>query len=90
MNENTLRARILEILHRVAPEAGLDEIGPNENLREALDIDSFDFLKIVVGIHEAFGVDVPESDYRRIATLKGMTEYLAQAKDSAPENRDFS
>jgi acyl carrier protein len=80
MNETELRARIFEILHRVAPEAGLEEIGPDENLREALDIDSFDFLKVVVGIHEAFGVDIPESDYRRITTLKGMMEYLAQAK----------
>lgn len=39
MNEEEVRRRIFEILHGVAPEANLDRIGPDENLREALDID---------------------------------------------------
>ena len=76
MNEEEVRRRIFEILHGVAPEANLDRIGPDENLREALDIDSFDFLKVIIALHERFGVNVPESDYRHIATLKGMTEYV--------------
>jgi acyl carrier protein len=76
MNKDTVRRQILEILHSVAPEADLDRIAPEENLREALDIDSFDFLKVIVALHDRFGVDVPESDYRQVATLKGMTEFL--------------
>ena len=47
MTENEIRDHILEILHRIAPEATLDQIDPNENLREALDIDSFDFLNLL-------------------------------------------
>ena len=78
MNPNELRSRIFELLHRVAPEADLERIGPDENIREALDIDSFDFLKVIVGIQQAFGVEIPESDYRRITTLKGLTEYLGR------------
>ena len=78
MNHDELRNRIFEILHRLAPEADLSRIGPDENIREALDIDSFDFLKLIVGLHEAFGVTVPESDYRRVSTLKGMMEYLSR------------
>jgi acyl carrier protein len=73
-----IRAQILAILHRVAPEADLGQIGPDENIREALDIDSFDFLQIVLAVHKTFGVEVPESDYGRIATLKGMAEYLQE------------
>lgn len=80
MNQDELRTRIFELLHQVAPEADLNQIGPDESIREALDIDSFDFLKVVVGIHEMFGVDIPESDYRSITTLKGITEYLVRAK----------
>ena len=79
MNQDELRKRILEILHRVAPEADLNTVAPEENLREALDIDSFDFLQVVVALNEAFGVTVPEADYRRIATLKGLMEYLAES-----------
>lgn len=78
MNQDELRSRIFELLHRIAPEADLDKIGPDENLREVLDIDSFDFLKAIVGIQEAFGVDIPESDYRRITTLQGLTEYITK------------
>ena len=82
MNQDELRKRIFEILHRVAPEADLDNVGLEENLREVLDIDSFDFLKVIVEIQEAFGVSIPESDYRRITTLKGLMEYLSRAPKS--------
>ena len=83
MNESELRQQIFEILHRVAPEANLERIDPNENLREALDIDSFDFLQIVIAFHDKFKVNIPESDYRHIATLKGLLGYLAAASKAA-------
>ena len=77
MRPDEVRTKIFELLHGIAPEADLERLGAEENLREALDIDSFDFLKLVVGLHDTFGVDVPESDYRRIATLKGLTDYVS-------------
>jgi len=83
MNPDELRTKILELLHRAAPEADLNQIDPDENIREALDIDSFDFLKLVVALHDAFGVEIPESDYRRITTLKGMMEYLDRLKSAS-------
>jgi acyl carrier protein len=76
MTENEVRERIFEILHRTAPEADLDRLDPNENLREALDIDSFDFLNVLIALNEKFGVNIPESDYRQVSTLKGMAAYL--------------
>ena len=76
MTENEIRDHIFEILHRIAPEADLHRLEPNENLREALDIDSFDLLNVLVGINEKLGVNIPEADYRQVSTLKGMTEYL--------------
>ena len=76
MNEAEIRERIFQIIHRVAPEADLNRLDPNDNLREALDIDSFDFLNVIIGFNEKFGVNVPEADYRQISTLKGMMEYL--------------
>ena len=76
MTENEIHDRIFEIVHRIAPEADLDRLDPNENLREALDIDSFDFLNVLVGLNEKLGVDIPEADYRQVSTLKGMVEYI--------------
>ena len=76
MTENEVRERIFEILHRIAPEADLNRLDPNENIREALDIDSFDFLNALVAVNEKFGVNIPESDYRQVATLNGIVAYL--------------
>jgi acyl carrier protein len=45
-------------------------------LRQALDLDSMDFLNVVVGLHEVTGVDIPEADYPRLFTLDGMAAYL--------------
>jgi acyl carrier protein len=81
MTENEVRAGVLEILHRVAPEADLDQLDANQNLREALDIDSFDFLNVVVGVSEKLGVNIPEADYRQVSTLKGMIEYVNRFRE---------
>jgi acyl carrier protein len=76
MNDNEIRQHIFEIVHRIAPEADLAGLDPNANLREALDIDSFDFLNVIVGLSETFHLNIPESDYRQVLTLKGMVDYL--------------
>jgi acyl carrier protein len=78
MTENEIRDHIFEILHRIAPEADLDRLDRNENLREALDIDSFDFLNVLVALNEKLGVNIPEADYRQVATLNGMIHYLVK------------
>jgi acyl carrier protein len=71
-----IRKSVLELIHRIAPEQDLSGINPGENLREALDIDSFDFLSLLVAIHERLGVTVPESDYSKVSTLNDMVAYL--------------
>ena len=76
MTPAAIREQICGILHRVAPEADLEHLDPSQNLREALDIDSFDFLNVVIAVHEKVGVEIPESDYRRVSTLQGMVQYL--------------
>lgn len=77
MTEHELHAIILAALKRVAPESAPEELAPAENIREALDIDSFTFLRLLVDIGEKTGVEVPESDYGRVATLGDMQRYLA-------------
>jgi acyl carrier protein len=47
------------------------------NLRDQLDLDSMDALNFVIGLHEGFGVDIPESDYAKLTTLDGIVAYLA-------------
>ncbi len=65
------------VLRQIAPEADLDDVGPDEGLREALDLDSMDFLNFVIGIHEKTGIEIPERDYPRLASVEGCVSYLS-------------
>jgi acyl carrier protein len=77
MTDEEIRARVLEVLARIAPELDPAELAPGGNLRDQLDVDSMDFLNFVIGLHQAFGVQVPETDYRKLLTLDDCVSYLA-------------
>lgn len=76
MIEAGVQSGIAQALRRIAPEADLATVGPNDDLRESLDIDSFDFLNFLMALQEKFGVDIPESDYGKVRTLNALTAYL--------------
>lgn len=77
MTEQELIAIIVAELKKVAPETDPAALAPEENLREALDIDSFSFLRVLVGIGEQTGIEIPEADYGKVGTMATMTGYLA-------------
>jgi acyl carrier protein len=65
-----------EELGNIAPEIDLKTVDAGADLREALDIDSMDFLNFVTAIHHRLGVDIPEIDYPKLVTLDGAVHYL--------------
>jgi acyl carrier protein len=75
-SSDNVRATALEVLGRIAPEADLDHLDPAGSLQEELDLDSFDFLQFVEGLHDELGVDIPERDYPKVASLDGCVAYL--------------
>jgi acyl carrier protein len=82
MNHPPILDVVRGALAGVAPEADLDALPLDANLRDELDLDSMDFLSFVVGLHKALGVEIPEADYGRLATLAGTVAYL-EAKSRA-------
>jgi acyl carrier protein len=76
MTDDEIKAIVLRAIGDIAPEADLDQIDPAVDLREQLDIDSMDGLNIMIGIHEATGVDIPEADYPQLVNLNGCVAYL--------------
>jgi acyl carrier protein len=76
MSDIDIRTAIVEELSNIAPEADLATVDPAADLREALDIDSMDFLNFVIALHRRLGVDIPEIDYPKLVTLKGAMAYL--------------
>ena len=79
MNEQQLRDTMLKALTEVAPEIDAASIDPGAVLTEQLDIESMDFLNIVVAVHENTGIEMPERDYPKLSTLDGAVAYLANA-----------
>ena len=69
---------VLRLLGEIAPEADLAGLKSDLSFRDQLDLDSMDFLNLVISLHKTFGVDIPESDYPKYATLKGCVEHLSQ------------
>ena len=69
---------IRDALATIAPEADLDDVAPDEDLAEALDLDSMDFLNFLIAIAKSTGVEIPESDYHLVRTHAGCRDYLAR------------
>jgi acyl carrier protein len=76
MNEADIRIVLQEELGNIAPEMDLQKLDPRADLREALDIDSMDFLNFVIAVHHRLGIDIPELDYPKLVTLDGAVNYL--------------
>ena len=76
MTDWELQKIIFAELQKIAPESDPAGLELNESIRAALDIDSYSFLKVLVGLNERTGIEIPESDYGQLGTLAGMLNYL--------------
>ncbi len=77
MNEVQIRDIVLDALSAIAPDADTSGLAPDKSFRDQLDyFDSMDFFNFVVGLHKAFGIDIPEADYPRLSTLDACTRYF--------------
>lgn len=78
LTREEVRAAIFGTLGAIAPEIDPASIVPDKPLREQVDLDSFDFLNVIIRLHEKLGIDIPESDYGELMTLDKATEYLTR------------
>ena len=79
MNEQEIRDRVIKALGGIVPELDSGSLKRAKSLRDQLDIDSMDFLNFLIALHQEFGVDVPEADAGKLATIDACVSYLAQA-----------
>jgi acyl carrier protein len=78
MSNDDIRDRVLTILADLAPEVDVQALKPDVRLRDQVDLDSMDFLNLLIGIDEELGVDIPEADYAKLTTLDSLYAYLGE------------
>jgi acyl carrier protein len=76
LDEASVRAAALKALLDVAPDVDAAALDPARAFRDQFDFDSMDYLNFVTALHLSLGVDIPEVDYPRLATLDGCAQYL--------------
>ena len=81
--QDELSEIVKQELNNIAPEVDLANIDPAADLREAVDIDSMDFLNLVTALHHRTGIDIPEIDHPKLVTLSGIVAYLEAKLRSA-------
>ncbi len=78
MTAEEIRQAIIDIIADLAPdeEEKLAELDDNVRIREQVDLDSMDFLDIIMELRKQYGVKVPEEDYMKLSTMQGCIDYL--------------
>jgi len=76
MNKEEIEKIIFQLLKKIAPETEPSKLSPNENIRESLGIDSYDFLQFIVALNEQLNIEIPEEDYGKISGLSSLTDYV--------------
>jgi acyl carrier protein len=78
VNEAEIRAGVLGIIKSIAPELEESELKADRPLRDQIDLDSMDWLNVLVAVHERLHVDIPEADYGKLVTLNDIIAYLGK------------
>jgi acyl carrier protein len=76
MTKEEIREEVLDILADIAPDEDLSNLDDSVSFREQMELDSMDFLDIVMELRKRHRVQVPEDDYVHLASMNSTVEYL--------------
>lgn len=76
MTKEECKKLVLDIIADIAPDEDLSAIKPDVRLRDQLQLDSMDFLDIVMELRKRHSIEVPEADYIKLASLDSSADYL--------------
>lgn len=83
MTIDEIKNVILEIIQDIDDEADFTNLNPSGPLRDQLDLDSMDFLDIVMELRKRYQIQIPEADYPELATLDSCVNYLMPRLEAA-------
>ncbi|MBE6426046.1 MAG: acyl carrier protein [Thermoguttaceae bacterium] len=77
MTKQEIREAVLEILSDIAPDEDISELKDEVSFREQMELDSMDFLDIVMELRRRYKVNIPEEEYTALNSMASTVEYLA-------------
>jgi acyl carrier protein len=78
MTPDDATAAVRAAITRSAPDVDVALLDGDVELCSELDLDSMDFLNVLIAIAERTGIEVPERDYPEVATFRGLVDYLTR------------
>ncbi|MEX0938736.1 MAG: acyl carrier protein [Pirellulales bacterium] len=76
MTTAEIKDEIRDILENIAPDEDLSDLDDEKPFREQLELDSMDFLDIVMELRKRYRIQIPEDDYMELASMKSTVRYL--------------
>jgi acyl carrier protein len=76
MTDAEIREEVLDILSDIAPDEDLSSLDADKPFREQLELDSMDFLDIVMELRKRHRIQIPEEEYKHLASLSSTAAYL--------------
>ena len=76
MTQEEIKVEIKDIIHTIAPDEDLSVLTDDGVLREQIELDSMDFLDIVMELKKQHKIEVPQEDYPQLASMNSCVEYL--------------
>jgi acyl carrier protein len=76
MTAAEIREAVLEILADIAPDEDLSTLQEEVPFREQLELDSMDFLDIVMELRKRYRIQIPEEEYTELASMASTVRYL--------------
>jgi acyl carrier protein len=85
MTQEEVRKAIINIISDIAPDEDLSDVKDDVKLRDQFDLDSMDFLDIVMELRKRYNLEVPENDYPELVSMASCVAYLfPRLKDQEP------
>ncbi|MEO8271715.1 MAG: acyl carrier protein [Aureliella sp.] len=76
MTPAEIRVEIIDILSEIAPDEDLSDLKDEQSFREQIELDSMDFLDIVMELRKRHRIQIPEEDYGQLASMASTVGYL--------------
>jgi acyl carrier protein len=76
MTADEIRTMVLEVIHEIVPDEDLSDLKGDVRIRDQIEMDSMDFLDIIMELRKRYGITVPEDDYMKLSTLDSSVAYL--------------